>query len=182
MPRKLPPPPLTAQRLRDLAQHYTGRYATTEAKLRLYLIRKIRERGVAEGVELDVATLASECAELGYVNDAHYAESKAAGLGRKGLGRSRIKMTLKAAGISDEISAPLLDLPEDEALRRALTFAKRKRIGPYGSGGDDRKVNARWWGAMVRAGHAPDVIKHVMRFATAEEADCPFLSSSNVNS
>ena len=175
MPRKSPPPPLTAQRLRDLALHYTGRYATTEAKLRTYLTRKVRERGVADGVELDVTSLAADCAALGYVNDALYAESKAAGLGRKGLGTSRIRMTLKAAGIADELSSPLLDLDEDEALRRALIFARRKRIGPYGSGGEDKKLNARWWGAMVRAGHAPDVIKQVMRFTTAEEADCPFL-------
>ncbi len=175
MARKSPPSPLTAQRLRDLALHYTGRYATTEAKLRSYLARKIRERGIADGATLDPTTLAAECASLGYVNDSLYAESKVAGLQRKGLGPSRIKMSLKAAGIADEIAAPLLETPDDEALVRALIFAKRKRIGPYGSGHDDRKVMARWWGAMSRGGHTPDVIKQVLQMTVPNEDDCSFL-------
>jgi regulatory protein len=168
---------MTAQRLRDLALHYTGRYATTEAKLRQYLIRKIRERGIADGQELDPAKMAADCAALGYVNDSLYAESKAAGLGRKGLGQSRIKMSLKAAGISDEIASPLLDTSPDEALIRALTFAKRKRIGPYGLARNDQKVAARWWGAMARGGHAPDIIRQIMQLPDSDTADGLFFQT-----
>jgi regulatory protein len=177
MARKSLPPPLTAQRLRDLALHYTGRYATTEAKLRSYLVRKIRERGEADGAQLDPAQVAADCAALGYVNDSLYAEAKAAGLGRKGWGQSRIKMSLKAAGISDDIAAPLLDTSQDEALLRALTFAKRKRIGPYGVAGDDRKVAARWWGAMARGGHPPDIIRQIMQMRDGSAAETLFDTS-----
>ncbi len=168
---------MTAQRLRDLAIHYTGRYATTEAKLRQYLIRKIRERGIADGQELDPAKVAADCAALGYVNDSLYAESKAAGLGRKGLGQSRIKMSLKAAGISEEIAAPLLDTSQEEALLRGLMFAKRKRIGPYGSAGHEPKTVARWWGAMARGGHAPDIIRQIIQLPDPDTADSLFYTT-----
>ncbi|HEX6741396.1 MAG TPA: RecX family transcriptional regulator, partial [Sphingomicrobium sp.] len=40
-----PPAPLDEQRLDELALRYVGRFATTRAKLRSYLERKLRERG-----------------------------------------------------------------------------------------------------------------------------------------
>jgi regulatory protein len=38
-------PPLDQAALQELALRYVGKYATTRAKLRAYLGRKLRERG-----------------------------------------------------------------------------------------------------------------------------------------
>ena len=40
-------PPLDAEKLRELALAYVGRFATTRARLSTYLERKIRERALA---------------------------------------------------------------------------------------------------------------------------------------
>ena len=62
--RRGPPPPLNAEQLRELALRYVGKYATTRAKLRQYLTRKIRERGWADGAAPDLEALAGRFAEL----------------------------------------------------------------------------------------------------------------------
>ena len=53
-----PRPPLDDKRLDELALRYVGRYATTRAKLRAYLARKLRERGWDGAREPDLDGLA----------------------------------------------------------------------------------------------------------------------------
>ena len=63
-------PPLTETKLRDLALHYAARFASTGARLEGYLLRKIRERGLAEDadgrtVEVDVPALVARLVSRG---------------------------------------------------------------------------------------------------------------------
>ena len=74
------PPPLERAALQELALRYVGKYATTRAKLRAYLSRKLRERGWDGAREPDLEALAERFAELGYVDDAAYALSKSRSL------------------------------------------------------------------------------------------------------
>src|SRR5205823_1220161 len=94
-------PPLDAQRLQDLALRYVGKYATTRAKLRAYLARKIRERGWDGRSEPDLEGLASRFAELGYVDDAAFALGKSRGLSARGYGKRRVADELRLAGIEE---------------------------------------------------------------------------------
>jgi regulatory protein len=57
-----PPPPLNDERLRGLALHYVGKYATTKGKLATYLTRKIRERGWEGERRTDIAALVEQFA------------------------------------------------------------------------------------------------------------------------
>ena len=81
-PRK-PRPPLDGEGLGRLALFYAGRFATTRAKLRTYLTRKLRERGWSgEGepsAENEVERLVARFTELGYVDDKAFAVSRAEG-------------------------------------------------------------------------------------------------------
>ena len=64
-PERLPKP-LNRVKLRDLALHYVGRYATSRAKLAAYLTRKIRERGWEEGEsEADIDGMIEDFNRLG---------------------------------------------------------------------------------------------------------------------
>ena len=47
-------PPLNEEQLKEMALRYVGRFATSRAKLRAYLTRKIRERGWADAGEPDL--------------------------------------------------------------------------------------------------------------------------------
>jgi regulatory protein len=75
--------------LQRLAIHYVGRYATSRAKLKSYLARKVKERGY-EGPGPDLDDLAERLSRLGYIDDAAFASSRAASLQRRGYGARRI--------------------------------------------------------------------------------------------
>src|SRR3954451_19657369 len=87
-PRRAPAP-LDTERLRELALRYVGKYATTRAKLRQYLVRKIRERGW-HGAAPDLERLAGRFAELGLIDDAAYALAKSRSLSARGYGKRRL--------------------------------------------------------------------------------------------
>ena len=88
--RHKPLPPLDEARLKELGLRYVGRFATTRAKLRSYLDRKLRERGWDGAREPDVAAIAERFASQGYVDDSSYALSKARSLIGRGDGKRRV--------------------------------------------------------------------------------------------
>ena len=91
--------PLDQAALEQLALAYVARFAVSSAKLRGYLLRKLRERGWAGEGEPPVEHLVERCVAAGYVDDAAYARGKDAGLLARGYGRRRIDQALMAAGI-----------------------------------------------------------------------------------
>src|SRR3954454_6202128 len=99
-PRRAPKP-LDQNRLEEVALKYVERFATTRAKLRDYLRRKLRERGWTGEHEPDVAAIAERFAALGYVDDAAYALNKARSISGHGYGRRRLDQKLWAAGVAD---------------------------------------------------------------------------------
>jgi regulatory protein len=159
--------PLDSDALNRLALHYVGRYATTGAKLKSYLRRKVQERGWADGESADIDAIVARCAALGYVDDRAFAETRAASLGRRGYGGRRIGVALQVAGIDRDLAAEVMP-DDDAALMAAETYARRKRIGKYGDIVTDPKLRQRQFAAMLRAGHSFDLAK---RFTNAVSAD-----------
>ena len=148
-------PPLNESRLQELALAYVGRFATTRAKLRFYLARKLRERGWSGDREPDLARIADRFAERGYVDDAAYALSKAQALTARGYGRRRVEQKLRVAGVDEEDGAAARDHAQNEQLAAALRFAERRRIGPFGrEKAADRSDREKAIAAMIRAGHS----------------------------
>lgn len=165
-----PPPPLDAAALERLALRYVERFATTRGKLADYLARKIRERGW-EGEAADPRALADRMAALGYVDDRLYAESKAAALGRRGLGARRVAIALRQARVEATDAEDLAPAIAERAGEAALTFARRRRIGPFGPPTEDRGVRDRQLAAMLRAGHALDLSRRIVDARDAEELE-----------
>jgi regulatory protein len=154
-------PALEAESRKRLALRYVERYATTEARLVRYLGRKVQERGWAGEDRPAIAQLVAQMAALGYVNDRQFAEMRTAALTRRGYGRRRIDADLRFAGISDDDVAETGPNAE-EAREAALTFARRKRIGPFAENALDPAARRRAFAAMVRAGHPLDIIKEIL--------------------
>ncbi|MEO6225860.1 MAG: RecX family transcriptional regulator [Sphingomicrobium sp.] len=148
-----PRPPLDDAQLRDLGLSYVGRFATSRAKLRDYLRRKIRERGWSGAEQPDLEALADRFAASGYVDDSAFALGKARSLASRGYGKQRLMGQLRAAGIEEDHGAAARDHADDQAVTAAVRFAERKRIGPFGRGPADRKDQEKAIAAMVRAGH-----------------------------
>lgn len=171
--RKRAKPPLDEAALRDLALSYAARFASTGARLEAYLVRKLRERGVAEDADgrtaaIDVPALVARLVELGYVDDAAYARMRARDLGARGYGARRVEQALWAAGVNEGIRA---DTAPGEAARRraAVLMAQKRRLGPFGAEREDdadplerRKAREKAVAAMLRAGHDYEHVRFIL--------------------
>jgi regulatory protein len=176
--QRKPRPPLDAARLNELALTYVGRFATTRAKLKTYLVRKVRERGWGDGPTVDLEALAERFAEQGYVDDAAYALSKSRSLTGRGYGERRVDQTLRMAGVEEPDAAPALGIARSDAVESALRFAERKHLGPFAREEADRKVRERGLGAMIRAGHGFGLSRAIIDLAPGAEIDPEMLGEN----
>jgi regulatory protein len=178
--RRKAPRPLNESGLNELALRYVGRFATTRAKLRSYLARKVRERGWDGAREPDVAGIAGRFAEQGYVDDSAYALAKSQSLTGRGYGKQRVLQTLRAAGVDDEEGIAARRHAEEEAVSSALRFARRRRVGPYGATElRDPKERQKALAAMVRAGHGFGLARAILELPPGAEVNIEQLSEHN---
>ncbi len=169
------PRPIDAAQLQELALGYAARYATTTAKLRRYLQRKLRERLWTPEQPADIDALLDRIAALGYVDDRAFAAAKLRDMRGRGFGLARVRGALSAAGVAREDVAAAL-APDDDAdgpdsaFAPAIAFARRRRFGPFArpdTVSDPARRN-RELAAMARAGHGFDVARQVL--AAPDEA------------
>jgi regulatory protein len=176
--RRRPLPPLDESRLNELALRYVGRFATTRAKLRNYLSRKVRERGWGGAREPDFAAIAERFAEQGYVDDSSFALAKSQSLTVRGYGKRRVIQALKAAGVEEDESAAARDHADAGAVSAALRFARRRKVGPYADSAPlDPRDKQKALAAMVRAGHGFELSRSILSLAPGAEVDEDQLTS-----
>jgi len=175
-------PPLTDTTLRDLALHYAARFATTGARLEAYLLRKIRERGLAEDadgrtLQPDVSALVGRLVELGYVDDDAYARMRARDLGARGYGGRRVDEALRHAGVDDDVRRA--HAPGEAASRRAAALmAQKRRLGPWARADTasadplaSRKAHEKAVAAMLRVGHQYEHVRFILAARGPEDVD-----------
>jgi len=161
---------LNASRLEELALAYVARFATTQAKLRAYLVRKLRERGWAEDGAPPVEAVVARYVEAGYVDDAAWARMKAGSLLRRGYGARRVGEALGQAGVAEDLRADVRP-GEVEARRAALVLARRRRFGPFAMTPPDRPARDKQVAAMLRAGHPLDIARRIVDAADVQAAE-----------
>lgn len=163
--------PLSPSDLEWFALRYVERYATTRGKLSDYLRRKIRERGWGGETPPDVVALAQRMADLGYVDDRAFAESRAGAMGRRGLGARRVIQALHFDGIEAEDAEAVAPIIEENTAASAIAFARRKRIGPYAREVADRPQQEKQVAAMMRAGHAPALVWKIVKMMPGDDPE-----------
>jgi regulatory protein len=157
--------------LERFALRYVERYATTRGRLADYLRRKIRERGWSGDAMPDIVALAQRMADLGYVNDRLFAESKAGAMSRRGLGARRVGQALRHAGIEDSDLDAVAPAVEASAMSSAVAFARRKHIGPFARQITERPEQEKQLAAMLRAGHPFELSRKIVRMSPGEDLD-----------
>lgn len=162
--------------MQELALRYVGKYATTRAKLRTYLARKIRERGWEGEREAKLDELVDRFADLGYIDDAGYALGQSRSLSARGYGKQRLTQKLRVAGVNEGDSADANAYADKEAVNAALRYAQRRRIGPFAIDTPDRLQRERWIGSMIRAGHSFGLARAVAALDPAQDIDLEQLS------
>ena len=168
--RNRPPKPLNPVKLRDLALHYVGRYATSRKKLSDYLQRKLRERGWENENAADIEGLIADFVRLGYIDDAAFAAARARTMTARGLGQRRVSEDLRAKGISEADAGDAHAESAAQKWQSAERFAQRKRIGPYASEPASDEQKRKQFAAFLRAGHDFEMAR---RFVNASPGEMP---------
>jgi regulatory protein len=135
--------------------HYLSARAASVAMLRQTLERRAKRRLAVKILEPETKTLIeaaiAELITLGLINDARFAENRAASLARKGFSKRRIGLGLKIKGIGAEtIEAAIA--PDVDDLTQARLFVERKRLGQFRRGGAAPETRDKDLRALARAG------------------------------
>lgn len=167
--RRRAPRPLNESKLNELALRYVARFATTRAKLCDYLKRKLGEQGWDGERNPAPEAIADRLVELGYIDDAAYALSKARGLVTRGYGKRRLAEKLRAAGVGEDDGTSAFEHADAEAVRAAMQFARKRRIGPFWTGEPiTPQAREKALAAMIRAGHAYALARAIIALQPGE--------------
>ena len=150
---------------------HLSRFAATETGLRRVLERRVQRwaRACAPEDAPDpeatkaLRALAGDVAKAlvvaGAVNDASFAEARAARLARAGRSRRSVSAHLLGKGVAADLVEQ--SVGKGDELPVALAYAKRRRIGPFRAEPDDA-ARSRDMAALARAGFQRDVAERVM--------------------
>ena len=155
---------------------YLGRFASSAENLRRVLLRRVRRRlpedreAAAEAARV-VDDLVARYRETGLVDDAAYAAGRARARLRRGQSLRTIRAGLAAKGVAGELAAAAIDALKEEGdpdLAAAITFARRRRLGPFGRSERGRDKDLA---AFARAGFTRAVAEAVLACANTEEIE-----------
>jgi regulatory protein len=186
-PRKIP----TLQNLTNVALHYLGRYAASEASLRRVLQNRLRRAALdrpefaadyekQKALRSVIETIIEGHKKTGALNDAAFAEVKINSLRRQGRSRRAIEQKLTLKGIDRTVAAKAFDRndegiePEDVERQAALKFAKRRKLGPFSVKIGDPHQQRKDIATMARAGFSFALIKAVLGHTIASEDELDF--------
>lgn len=169
-----PARPVTRPRLERIALAYLERFPAPAARLRQVLSRRIA-RSVQEH-DTDPAEaqqwleeVIGLCRRLGYVNDERFAEARAARLQRSGLGRTAIRQRLAALGLEPAAVDQALNRlneqqadAEDPDLAAALSYCRKRRIGPWRASSDRADNRDRDLAALGRRGFSYETARRAL--------------------
>lgn len=172
--------------LERAALFYLERFATTQGHMASVLRRKVRRRGLAEGVseaeaEAWIAQLVEKLVRLGYIDDLGFARARAQSLLTRGKPLRAIRQALIAKSVPgpliDEVLEGLAQESNHADQLAALRYVRRRRLGPARpdvSGEDEETAyrrRQRDLAAMARAGFSFDIAKSVLDLESAQDLD-----------
>jgi len=168
-----PARPVTRPRLERIALAYLERFPAPTARLRQVLSRRIARSVQEHDTDPTEATQWLEevialCQRQGYVNDDRFAEARAARLQRSGLGRNAIRQRMAALGLKAETVDRALEALDDQAgaedpdLAAALTYCRKRRIGPWREEAERAENRDRDLAALGRRGFSFETARRAL--------------------
>jgi regulatory protein len=170
----------TPQSLHNAALFYLQRFSTSAENLRRVLIRRversarIHETDRAEGLAV-VDELIARFRKSGLLDDRAYAAARAKTFRRRGMPSRVIRARLGQKGVGeDDADAGLAAADEDADdpdLAAAVTFARRRRLGPFRPLEDRTGTGDKDLAILARAGFGYDVARKIVAATTPKELD-----------
>lgn len=177
------PKKITETYLHNAGLYYLERYASSAANFRAVMLRKVKRSCIThEDQDYTQCTalvdqLVKKFIRTGLLDDAVYTRAMVTSLRRRGKSTRAIHSALRAKGLdSSQIEQTLVIIDQEshenpaEAERHAaLTFARKKRLGPWRS---DKEINfQKELSCMARAGFSYDTSRSVLEIS---EDNIPF--------
>jgi regulatory protein len=154
----------TEQYLENVALWYVQRFAATTTTLTRVLQRRI-QNAVRAHPDFNpapfspiITKLVEKCVQLGYINDAAFAESKIISLRRKGTSARIINAKLREKGLTATVN----NNAEDDYIA-ACQYIKRKRLGPHRTRTVENAAQ-KDLAALARAGFSGAVARRALGF------------------
>lgn len=168
------PKKITETYLHNAGLYYLGRYASSSANFRDVMLRKVKRSCTAhpeqdyEHCAAMVERLTQKFTDLGLLDDATYTRAMVTSLRRQGKSARAIQIKLRSKGLPAEQIATALEKYDtentnpdvDPEYQAAMTFARKKRIGPFSrtKANDPQKDLAR----LARAGFSYETSRIIL--------------------
>lgn len=178
-PEPVAGPPPDESALRQAALNHLARYSTTQAGLLRVLTRRAERWARAADAPAEALTpvldacraVVAKLVELGVVDDAAFAASRARSLVRAGRSRRVISAHLQAKGVPSSLAA-IPDDPDTE-LAAAILYIARRRMGPFAPAPADRQKE---FARMARAGFTAGITARALALPL-DEAEAMLLDA-----
>ncbi|PIW26699.1 MAG: hypothetical protein COW30_13695 [Rhodospirillales bacterium CG15_BIG_FIL_POST_REV_8_21_14_020_66_15] len=165
------PKKATKSHLENAALHYLSRFATSAENLRRVLMRRVDRSARHHGTDAEegaawVDDLIRRYRRAGLLDDAAYAEARAADMLRRGTPMKGVRFKLMQKGVgAEDIDRAITTLAEDTPepdLAAAVAFARRRRLGPFAHQGTRQDRRDKDLAALARAGFDYDTARRVI--------------------
>ena len=169
--RRKGPKKATARHLENAALYHLDRYATSRAHLARLLMMRVERSARAHGTDREegakqVEAILEKLTRNGLLDDRSFAETRARGLHRRGTSAKGIRADLSAkgvaAGLIDSALAKLADDSADPETRAAITYARKRRLGPYRNAAQRAEKRDRDMAALGRKGFSYDLVRRII--------------------
>ena len=173
------PRKITADYLHNSGLYYLERFSSCSENFRRVMRRKISKSCYAHPDQDEnkchemLEELIIKFERLDLLNDRTYARAQITTLRRRGKSTRYIQNHLTGKGLSaDHISAALFHYAEEHSDDQgdetaALTFARKKKIGPYR--GSKEKNAQKELSSLARAGFSYDIARKIIELDSDEE-------------
>ena len=190
LPKQRFPKPITEQYLYNSALAYLSRFAASTEHLKQVMIRKIdrsclhhKDQDKEECLRLLSNTI-KKLEDLSLLDDKNYAKGMMNSLLSRGQSLHAIRQRLKNKGLPQDIIALVVEEHTENSdqnidLKSALTFLKRKKMGPFGHSNDTKntppecnnKKSNKILGALARAGFSYNLSRDALSMSPEEALD-----------
>lgn len=168
--KRLPKLPGDKQGWREVALRYLERFEAPAERVRKVLKDRARlHNALNPDVEHMIDDVVGTLQHARIIDDARYAEMRAQSLARRGKGNRLIKQDLAARGVASPIADTAIEEGEWTERQAAITFARRKRLGPFRTGRaleawtqERDKQRQKEMAALLRAGHSMDNAHYIV--------------------
>lgn len=165
----------TPEILASVALSYLSRFAASEESLRKVLGNRVRraamtnppfaeDKAAQKKLYEAIEEIIAKHKRAGVINDAEFARIKTASLRRSGRSARIISQRLRKKGVAGELIEENLSQEdgEDEEMRAALVFAKKRKIAALLQKGMTIEQRRKEYAAFARAGFAYDISRKII--------------------